>query len=117
MESGFSENDSRPLSPDSTKKDLAGCLNWPVSEGDPDRHLAKGDRQTRLQPEALESRLGAFVADASGYQEKRLIEASRGRNMMASATVSVIESLAQKLRWNQLSCVVSSRSTGLLAES
>ncbi len=26
MESGFSENDSRPLSPDSTKKYLAGCL-------------------------------------------------------------------------------------------
>ncbi len=27
MESGFSENDSRPLSPDSTKKYLAGCLD------------------------------------------------------------------------------------------
>ncbi len=26
MQSGFSENDSRPLSPDSTKKYLAGCL-------------------------------------------------------------------------------------------
>jgi len=29
MESWFSENDSRPLSPDSTQKYLAGCLGDP----------------------------------------------------------------------------------------